>query len=107
MIAKPTTRKKKKVKTPIPLSTKQCAECMVSNSLEIHHVFYGNKFYKDNSSLHSCVEWLCDNHHRGNNGVHGINEELNLRLKQKHQKRLMDNGMSMKEFIYLFGKNRL
>lgn len=100
-----TGKKKKKPKTPIPLGAKQCAECGCSNHLEIHHVFASSS--RKASSYYQCVEWLCNIHHRSNVGIHGGNKELDLRLKQKHQKRLEADGMTRRMFILTFGRNYL
>ncbi len=103
MIEKPSNKKKKKVKTPIPLGIKQCAECGCEHHLEVHHVFIASS--RKASSTYKCVEWLCNVHHRSNLGVHGGNIELDLRLKQKHQLRLESEGMSRRIFILTFGRN--
>ena len=96
--------KKKKIKTPVPTGERVCAHCGRMKYLEIHHCFYGDKYARDKSSELKCVEWLCYHCHREQpNGVHGGNIELDIKLKKKHQLRLMNNGISLDEFVDIFG----
>ena len=104
MIEKPKKTKKKKVKTPMPDTKKYCVGCGTEYNLEIHHVF-GNSS-RNASSEYKCVDWLCSNCHRGNNGVHGINRYLDTKLKQEHQERL-EKEMTREEFVKLFGRSYL
>jgi hypothetical protein len=99
-------KKQRKVKTPLPSTPYKCARCGIQYNLSIHHVFYGDKPTRDNSSEYGCVEWLCHNHHQGQNGIHSGNKELDLELKRKHQERL-EKEMTREEFIKLFGRNYL
>lgn len=99
--------RKKKVPTPIPLGEKVCAcGCGKKHNLSIHHVFF-NRGSRDLSSIHHCVEWLCWHSHQSSTGIHGTHSdgELDKKLKRKHQLRLMNNGMSLDEFIKLFGRS--
>ena len=72
---------------------------------EIHHVFYGvaNRKLSDKYGL---VVGLCYNHHRGNNGIHNGNKELDVRLKQTAQKAFIEH-YSEREYFALFGRNYL
>ena len=72
---------------------------------EIHHIFYGvgNRKLSDKYGL---VVGLCYNHHRGNNGVHNGNKELDVFLKQTAQKTFIQK-YSESEYFALFGKNYL
>lgn len=105
MLAKPTKKKKKRVFTPTPDGPKVCQGCGIEYGLEIHHVY--NKSARNFSSENKCVEWLCNECHRGVNGVHGTNcnRKLNTRLKKKHQTRLENEGMTRLEFIFFVGRN--
>ena len=53
--------------------------------------------------------WLCYEHHRGTNGVHGKNgNELDHKLKQIAEKKWIDTyNKSINEFIKKFGRNYL
>lgn len=72
---------------------------------EVHHVFYGvgNRKLSDKYGL---VVGLCYNHHRGQDGVHNGNRELDVYLKQTAQK-LFISKYSESEYFALFGKNYL
>lgn len=114
MIPKPTKKKKKKPKTPVPNGGKYCQGCNTTHNLEIHHVYYGSN--RNLSSEHGFVEWLCNNCHRSKNGVHGENKALDVELKQKHQfmweQALIETEMVTPEdareaFIKFIGKNYL
>lgn len=96
-------KKQRKVKTPLPDAEKFCVGCGTTINLEIHHCMPG--INRENSNKYGCVSWLCIEHHRGTKGVHNGNEELMLRLKVIHQKRLIENGMHLEEFINIFGSN--
>ena len=93
----------KKLKTPLP-DTYECIGCGSTYNLEVHHVFCASN--RNNSNLYKCTEYLCYDHHRGNNGVHSGNKQLDTTLKQKHQERL-EKGMTRQEFIKIFGRNYL
>jgi len=103
MLNKPSIKKKPKIKTPIPTGSKQCACCGSTNQISIHHVFYGS-CQRNLSSKYECVEWLCYECHQSCRGIHGGNLELDLKLKRKHQLRLMET-MSMEKFISIFRRN--
>ena len=97
--------KKAKTKTPRPTGKYQCAGCSSTKYLQIHHVFYG-RGQRDSSSKYGCVEWLEFHCHQDSYGIHGSkspNMELDYELKVKHQRRLLNNGMTLKEFRNLFG----
>lgn len=72
---------------------------------EIHHVLYGtgNRKLSDKYGL---IVGLCYNHHRGNNGVHNGNKELDVHLKQTAQKAFIEH-YSEREYFALFGRNYL
>lgn len=72
---------------------------------EIHHCLYGsaNRKLADKYKL---VVGLCHNHHRGGQGVHGGNKELDLFLKQTAQK-TFNEFYSDLDFLAVFGRNYL
>ena len=82
-----------------------CVECG-SNYVERHHIFFGQPNRKL-SEKYGCIEYLCSAHHRDLAvGVHGLNKKLDLKLKQKHQKRL-EEEMTREQFIKIFGRSWL
>ena len=72
---------------------------------EIHHVFYGTANRKL-ADKYKCVVGLCYNHHRGNQGVHGGNRELDQELKKMAQRRFIETYPN-EDFLKIFGKNYL
>ncbi len=101
-------KKKKKVKTPRPTTEYKCAGCGNEHYLSIHHVYYGTG-QRDLSSQYGCVEYTCWKCHQSSEGIHGSHSDckLDFELKQRHQQILLDNGMSVREFISLFSKDYL
>ena len=71
----------------------------------MHHVY--GKDARNASSDYKCVEWICWKHHQSSTGIHGTNSDgkLDKELKQKHQLRLMNEGMSLDEFVKIFGRS--
>lgn len=69
---------------------------------EIHHVLYGtaNRRLADKYKL---VVGLCYTHHRGNQGVHGGNKELDLKLKELAQRRF-EEEYPLEDFLAVFGR---
>ena len=98
--------KKKKVPTPRPEGEYKCSGCGKEHYLSRHHVYYGHGL-RDLSSKHNCVEFLCWNCHQSSTGIHGTHSdgELDKKLKRKHQLRLLNSGMSMDDFIRIFGRS--
>lgn len=72
---------------------------------ETHHCIYGsaNRKLADKYKL---VVGLCQPHHRGNNGVHGGNKELDLFLKQTAQTKFNEVYNDL-DFLAVFGRNYL
>ena len=72
---------------------------------EIHHIYYG----VGNRSLSTRfgeVVGLCYNHHRGKQGVHNGNKELDTMLKQAGQRAFIEH-YPQDDFLAVFGKNFL
>ena len=97
MIQKPKKTNKKKIPTPLP-ELNVCSGCGTPLNLEVHHVYFGNN--RNNSNIYGCTVYLCSECHRGTNGVHNGNKELDLRLKREQQEKLESRGMKREEFIF-------
>ena len=72
---------------------------------EIHHIFFGSANRKL-STKYGMVVGLCYNHHRGQQGVHNGNVELDRELKKMAQRRFMEIYKD-EDFLAVFGKNYL
>jgi hypothetical protein len=72
---------------------------------EIHHIFFGTANRKL-SDRYGLVVGLCYNHHRGNDGVHGGNKELDMSLKQTAQAKFQEI-YPQTDFLAVFGRNYL
>ena len=81
-----------------------CYECGRYGT-EVHHVIYGtaNRKLSDHYGL---VVGLCYNHHRGKQGVHNGNKELDMKLKRIGQKAFMEHYPEA-DFLAVFGRNYL
>ena len=88
----------------IQADTDYCWECGKYGTEE-HHIFYGTANRKLSTKYH-CLAYLCYNHHRGHNGVHNGNKELDMRLKQTAQIRFMEVYPQV-DFLAVFGRNYL
>lgn len=83
--------------------------CFVCGSpyVEVHHVMYGNANRKL-SDKYGLIVPLCQEHHRGQTGVHfKPNEGLDLHLKKLAQKHFEAHFGARNEFIRVFGKSYL
>ena len=72
--------------------------------IEDHHVFFGTANRKL-SEKHGLKVWLCQEHHRGNTGVHN-NRVLDLLLKEIAQRKFEETH-HRQDFIKIFGKSYL
>lgn len=72
---------------------------------EIHHVFYGVG-NRSLSTRYKLLIGLCYNHHRGKQGVHNGNRELDMQLKQYAQRRFQEVYTDT-DFLAVFGRNYL
>lgn len=72
---------------------------------EIHHIFFGTANRKL-SDKYGMVVGLCYNHHRGRQGIHNGNRELDIMLKQIAQTRFRQVYPEV-DFLAVFGKNFL
>lgn len=84
---------------------KQCYHCKTTRNLEEHHCLYGTANRKISERFGLKV-YLCSEHHRGKNGVHGQNKYLDITLKQLAQKKI-EESRTREDFIKIFGKNYL
>ena len=84
---------------------KQCYYCGTTNNLEEHHCLYGtaNRRIAERFGL---KVFLCAEHHRGKNGVHGGNKYLDIKLKQLAQK-VFEETHTREDFRKIFGKSYL
>ena len=83
-------------------------ECLVcgSGNVEQHHVLFGNPRRKraDEDGL---WVWLCPEHHRGTNGVHGKNgHDLDTALKKTAQQ-IYEQTHSREEWIARYRRSYL
>ncbi len=83
-------------------------ECFICKSpyVEEHHIFFGTALRKI-SEKYGFKVWLCAEHHRGTNGVHGKNgKKLNHYLKRCCQSKYEETH-TREDFIKIIGKNFL
>lgn len=84
--------------------SRNCIVCGASTNLHRHHIFYGTANRK-NSEKYDLTCWLCQEHHEGTSGVHGMyGEHLNEALKKMAQIEF-EKTHSRDEFIEIFGRN--
>lgn len=84
------------------------SKCSRFANLECHHVFFGTANRKL-SELYGLKVWLCQEHHRGNSGVHN-NRVLDLLLKELAQRKFEEYckcTYNRNDFIQIFGKSYL
>lgn len=86
---------------------KNCYICKNVHNLELHHIFFGSNRKK--SDKDGLVVYLCYEHHRGTNGVHGKNgKALNLYLKKIAERAWLEYYDKTKEdFRKRYGRNYL
>ena len=86
---------------------KRCYVCGLYAPVEEHHIFFGNPNRKI-SEENGFKVWLCAEHHRGTIGVHGkLGHVLDIKLKQECEKKYINQGHAVQDFIKLIGKNYL
>ena len=78
----------------------QCVVCGRPGQ-EIHHSF-GGRGRRKQTEIIECLYYLCVEHHRGNTGVHN-NRKLDIKLKQKSQQELLDQGYTLDEVREITG----
>lgn len=88
-----------------PAGCRTCWECR-EYAQEEHHVFGGTSNRKL-SERYGLKVHMCTDHHRDyKKGVHGLNKDLDRRLKEAAQ-REFEKKHSRKEFVSIFGRNYL
>ena len=96
------------MKFSIIQNKKECYQCKTTYGLELHHCIYGNANRKlaDEDGL---TVWLCVEHHKGTNGVHGKNgNEISTYLKQLAEKRWCEfYNKTTEQFIKRYGRSYL
>lgn len=93
------------MKSILQEDTDYCIECRRYGT-EIHHVLYGKGNNRKLATKYGLVVGLCYNHHRGTQGVHNGNKELDMKLKQMAQ-RQFNLVYQNEDFLALFGRNYL
>ena len=85
---------------------KRCFICGTDRYLESHHAMHGtaNRKIADRYGL---TVWLCAEHHRGTQGVHGRDgKDIDLHLKQTAQE-AFESIYNHDMWMNLFGRNYL
>lgn len=86
---------------------KRCYICGLYAPVEEHHIFFGNPNRRI-SEENGFKVYLCQEHHRGTIGVHGkLGHVLDIKLKQECEKKYLNKGHTIEEFINLIGKSYL
>lgn len=86
---------------------KRCYVCGLYAPVEEHHIFFGNPNRRI-SEENGFKVYLCQEHHRGMIGVHGrLGHALDVKLKQECEKKYLNKGHTIEEFINLIGKSYL
>lgn len=86
---------------------KECFVCGLYYPVEEHHIYFGNPWRKI-SEKNGFKVWLCLEHHKGTNGVHGKNgHKLDNKLKKTCEKKYISQGHTKEEFRNLIGRNYL
>lgn len=88
-------------------NVKECYVCKTKNNLHRHHILFGKNRKK--ADIDGLTVYLCQEHHEGTNGVHGINgHKLDIALKKIAQTKWQDYYKKSKEdFIARYFKNYL
>ena len=85
---------------------KECFICSKQTNIHDHHIYFGSAKRRI-SERHGFKVWLCQEHHQGTFGVHGINgHELDLFLKKTCQLKY-EESHTRDEFIKIMGRNYL
>jgi hypothetical protein len=85
---------------------KECYVCGSTTNLHRHHIYFGAN--RKISEKYDFTVYLCWNDHEGTKGVHGRDgHELDLKLKQEQEKKFINEGHTINEFIGLIGRNYL
>ena len=100
---KPKSKKKKRIRKPKPTIQDRCIICGKPYA-ELHEVFHGTANRRI-SQIHGMQVRLCENHHRGKDGVHS-NAKFDLYLKQQYQRKFEEQH-GHEKFMKEFGRNYL
>ena len=86
---------------------KCCFVCGAMQGLECHHI-YGGIANRPISEKLGLKVWLCVEHHRGTDGVHGKNGKILMEhLHKKGQEYFEEHYGNRMDFIKSFGKSYL
>ena len=94
----------KKAKSIIVESMDNCFVCG-SPYVEVHHIMYGTANRKL-SDKYGLIVPLCQEHHRGQTGVH-FKRDLDIYLKKLAQEKYNSVYGTDRSFLEVFGKNYL
>ena len=94
----------KKAKSIIVESMDNCFVCG-SPYVEVHHIMYGTANRKL-SDKYGLIIPLCQEHHRGQTGVH-FKRDLDIYLKKLAQEKYNSVYGTDRSFLEVFGKNYL
>ncbi len=92
-----------KISSIVTTEYHKCFICGSERNLECHHVFFGTGNRKLSDKYGLTVP-LCPDCHRGQNGVHNGNYQLDLYIKRYAQLEF-EKHFSYEEFMKVFGKN--
>lgn len=92
-----------KISSIVTTEYNKCFVCSSERNLEVHHVFFGRANRKLSDKYGLTVP-LCSHCHRGQNGVHEGNYQLDLYIKRYAQLEF-EKHFSYEEFMKVFGKN--
>ena len=86
---------------------KECYLCGATHNLEMHHIIEGTANRK-NSEEQGLKVWLCQECHKGNDGVHkNAMKAINLKKEAEIMWLQYDWARSIQDFVNIFGKNYL
>ena len=85
---------------------KRCYICRKEVGIHDHHIYFG-KAKRPISERHGFKVWLCQEHHQGSFGVHGMKgHELGLFLKKICQQ-MYERNHTRADFMKIIGRNYL
>lgn len=84
---------------------KECYVCGSCNSVQEHHIFFGNPSRK-HSEKRGLKVFLCLEHHTGGQGVH-FNKLLDIKLKHMGQEYYERIYGTRRDFVEEFGQSYL
>lgn len=87
-------------------NNKECIVCKTTDSLHLHHIYFGVKNRKV-SDKNGFTCYLCQMHHEGLFGVHGkFGHDLDMTLKKLCQEKYEETH-TREDFVSKIGKSYL